>query len=170
MSKEIELPTELQNMLDGLGNSPLKEKKLFEILKSTTKGSLIFNAINKDDKVDINKYEPMVFAEFISRVADKILNVKNDDGTYKSTKATENMELPNITQREDIFEEMEEIASLYHSDEKIKALEKLEELNKKCIEISGVKKEKLTDWEKTLIVEQIKNASNEYQDTITGKQ
>ena len=160
-----ELNSELQEKLDALGDNPASEQKVFNAIEdSKTEGKLVV-AKSILQNSDIKKFSAEEIGSFIYAVEQKITGFRLDDGTFKSTANTENCNLPNFEEAEEIigFREKEEklredVGSASKKD-KEKAIKKLtsflEDMEARLFEISGLEKEDLSDWEQSLIMQML---------------
>ena len=168
MKNEIkELQDErLIDALEAIGDTPLKEEKLYKKLIENDLKALIEipDMILGSEVADSVNEDELLF--FIGEVRKKVLGLKDKEGYFKSTKATENMSLP--SRREKV--EITELATKRFeakSDSEIKEIDiKLDEL---IWNVSGLNKEDLTEWEKLLVSEQIQEASFDATFTAMGK-
>lgn len=187
------LNEKLQAVLDLVGNTPIAEPEIAEILeaKVVKKTKVVKLAFSKlDGDLNIKDFPAVEIAEFFSKLTSKIMNKKNEDGVFKSTPNTENLNLPDFEEVEDIFEiivqlntnsqQQDEIQKNLKNgidveqeiiDKSIKELTSiLKKLDKIVWKVSGLNKKDLTEWEQSLVSEQILASVTEVEKTSVGKQ
>ncbi|MDQ1341345.1 MAG: hypothetical protein QG567_2503 [Campylobacterota bacterium] len=157
---ESKLSKVLQEKLDKIGDTPVSEPTIYEALQKD-KMELALTLFDKDELV--TKYTAREIGDFLYAVEQKITSIKNNEGVFKSTPNTENCQLPN-------FIEVDELMKLGRKDaelraklkdaktdkEKTKIIDDIAKTSKateeKAYEISGLDVATLTDWEKILVV------------------
>lgn len=158
--KEIILLDELQEVFKKVGDNPLEEPKLYEMLRSDkVKKSQVIKELFKGTDLKIADFDAIEIAKLFNKVSKKIMLVRNEDGTFKKTKGTENCDLPNFEQVDEIQELWEEAVVGNNSDSEKK-------LDSLVWKISGLKKKGLTEWEQVLVKEQI--LASAYDATMTS--
>lgn len=158
-----------------LGDTPIAEPKLYEIL---TQGDGIFafaKEIEKRLKVKADEFEIMEFASFINLCKDKVTSFTDFDGMYKSTPLTENCALPNFTQLEELGGVSAVISELVikirNGDNSLmKDFEKAQAKRLRTVlKISSIKAKGLSDWEKQLLVEKLTVNASEVLNRMLGR-
>jgi len=166
LESKVVLHAELQEKLDALGNTPIAEPELYkagQVDKITLAKELLTT------KEISEKYTASEVGDFIHAVGQHISALKLEDGTFKSTPNTEECDLPNFFEADELVKIGAKEQSLRVdlkqatldnspkkikkiSDEIVKTIKKTEE---RAFEISGLDVEKLTDWEKILVIAQV---------------
>lgn len=164
LEAKVVLPAELQAQLNKLGTTPLDEPELADKIDASSTEGTTDLALYLLTLEEINTYSATEVGDFIHLVSQRVTDLKKEDGTFKSTSATENCELPN-------FIEAAELVKL--GDRQRLAKDKLQEsgwteadaikefgevskqLQEKAFEISKLSIEGLTEWEKLLVATQI---------------
>jgi len=189
-TEKVTLHEQLQEVLDSLGNTPIVEKEIFEALdaKPLKKSKAVKLALSKKG-LKIKDFTGIEIAAFFNDLSTKILATKNKDGVFKSTPLTENFNLPDFEQAEDVSDLLMKLHRNHQEQkamtEKISNGEKLEakviktlvkdyskiltDLQDLAWEISGLKKDDLIEWEQTLITEQIFASVKDVESTSMGK-
>jgi len=166
LESKVVLHVELQEKLDALGNTPVAEPELYEagqVDKITLAKELLTT------KEISEKYSAKEVGDFIHAAGQHITTLKLEDGTFKSTPNTEECDLPNFFEADELIkigakeqslrEDLKQ-ATLAKNTKKIKKIseeivEIVEKTEERAFDISGLDKEKLTDWEKVLVVAQV---------------
>ena len=173
-NNEVILNEQLQEALDTVGITPFDEPKIYEVIDSEKhKKSDAIKIVLDRKNLKINDFDAQQIATFHSKVVDKITSLTLEDGTYKSTKATENYKLPNYEEVEAITELGYELNDLYTNRDvdgvQDKVIDILKKMDIKLWEITGLKKDDLTDWEVKLVSEQIFSYTANVEKTSMGK-
>lgn len=163
-NKKVELPEELQKVLDGLGNTPLAEPELYKLIKSNPKLSDVFKKAAPNLK--ISEFPGLKVGTFIHEVKEKVTDFFDKKGSPKVTEATQDCEAPDFEQSEEIYYFIRDSASMSAEDYK-KGEAKITRLIWK---ISGLKKGDLTEWEQELVRVQIQKAAIDNTHTALGVQ
>ena len=151
--KKVKLAADLQQALDETGNTPINESERFEIIKKEDD----FEVINelwgtytefKDKKVSAEQQ-----SIFIERVIEKITSFSDENGEYKDTENTKECNVPSLPECSEITKRAREFDLKWSHKKQIEYVKKIKE---EILKISGLNKDKLTEWEQTLVVEQIK--------------
>jgi len=162
IESQPKLHKDLQKKLDEIGNTPIAEPELF---KAIQEDEIVVIAGKVLEAEDIKKYKAKEVGDFLHAVKNKVTEKRSEDGTFKSTPNTENCILPNFLEAEELKKLGNEDLKLRNEhlrasnkeqvviEEKINNIGK--NLQKRTFEISGLDIEKLTEWEKDLITEQI---------------
>jgi len=159
-----------------LGNTPVAESKLYETL---TEGKGVFafaKQIGKKLKVKSSDYTGIEFASFIAMCKDKITLYKNEDGGFKSTPLTENATMPDFEDVELIGEASINLRQLAidvangASDDVQVEFEKAEQtLTDLISKVTGVKFDELSEWEKSLLSENVVAYTHDILNTMLGR-
>jgi len=178
---KVILNEQLQDCLNEVGESPFDEPKIFEAIDSESpkKTKAVKIALARKD-LDINDYDGLEIANFFNLMRNKIIGLKLEDGTYKTTDATKNYRFPNFEEVEKFGEFGEELNELYQKqrnttdDDDVskigEALKKLlTKMDKLMWKVTDLDKNKLTAWEVQLISEQIFTYTQNVQNTSMGK-
>jgi len=174
------VPTDLTGTLlekfSALGDNPIVEATLSDTL--TTEGGLFKFARALTDRFDIKSsdFDTIEFSSFINKCRNKIMSYTYDDGTYKTTPNTENAKLPTFDDLEYISESSVEIRTLANevannysdkvNDEFVKAQGKQIDY---IYNLTGLDGNVLTDWEKTLVRENVIMYTANAVNTVTGR-
>lgn len=137
-------------MLEALklvGNNPLVEPELYNLLikKDMRNASKIVNMVLKraDEKDDAKEYDLRDCGLFIDSIRDKIIGFADEDGNIKTTDKLKDMKYPDLYQAEKFM-----YAVVNKSDEADVTFQLMEE-------ISGIKLDDLSEWEKELLLHSI---------------
>jgi hypothetical protein len=182
---------ELKDALAEVKNTPIDEPKLYDLLTAepVKKSKVVKNVLKRVD-LNINDFSALEIADFYHAIDKKITDKKDADGNFKSTKNTESFNLPNFEEAEALFDLLlqlnknnqqqdtfqkrlmdgEEVGDkeLENSIKELTTI--LKNLDELTWQISGLKKEDLTEWEQSLISEQIIATVTEIEKTSMGKQ
>ena len=172
--KKVDLNDELKKVLDETGSNPIEEKALYELLKTydnTYKGisNIMIDVCElalKDKDVNIIEQPIEQMAEFTALLRGKITPIKDEDGIYKTTPDTRDLMLPNIYQARDLIKIREEsnaniIKSIGNENSK-EVQEEQDKIFKDFLwEISGLKKDNLTEWEQILVLTQVEMCASD---------
>lgn len=196
MKKENEntvvLNEKLKKALDKVQNTPLLEPEIYKVFdKKPVKKSQAINIILDRSDLKSKDFSAMDIANLYAEAVSKITDWKLEDGTFKSTPLTEEFNLPNFDEVEELFDLVTAITEnekerttlmIEASKSKEKKItkklekciseysEKIEELDKLTWSISGLDKDSLSAWEQQLVTQQILSCIKEVQNTTMGKQ
>lgn len=177
IEKKVVLHKDLQTKLDEIGDTPIDAPEVNEAINKGRTEVATHLLTREEIKED---YTAIEVANFIYAVSQKVTSIRDEEGNFKSTPNTEECDLPN-------FLEVDELMNLAASEDKIrqdfissegkkdskellKKLEKAQDKSKnKALEVSGLDIEKLTDWEKLLVVTQVYEASVDATRSSVGK-
>jgi hypothetical protein len=167
----VALNEKLEQAVQALGTNPFEEPEVYAALDETPlKKSQVVKLVLKRHGLKQKDFSAMEIARFFHAIDERVAGVKNDDGSFKTTPGTENFELPDFEQVEELTELTEKIASQDEDnadwDELSAALKRLDEL---VWESTGLDKTKLTDWEQKLMGAQIFACAIEVEKTSVGK-
>lgn len=165
--EEVILEKSLQEVLDTVGNSPIAEPEMFELLSATPmkKTKIVKLALEKSD-LNQKDFKAIEVAKFFHQLSEKIISLKNKDGSFKSTSLTENCDLPDFEQAEEVQELWVKMFEAKDEKKREKVGDKLDAL---AWEISGLDKSKMSEWEEKLVVEQILQSGYDVTLTSLGK-
>ena len=183
IEKKTELPQPLQEKLDKIGDTPLKEKDLYEKILESPKPSELALMIFETEEEILNT-SPKDIVAFTREVVKKVSDLRDSEGKLKTTPNVSNCNMPNIIECDKIatlkeklqeafktqFEanQKEDKKTLKKNKETIKALG--EELDALVWQISGLNKDKLSEWEKRLVGEIVKEYLEDVYAGDVGKQ
>ncbi|WBC28535.1 hypothetical protein TPMD03_60 [Thiohalocapsa phage LS06-2018-MD03] len=180
----------LKEVLESLGNTPFDEPKIAEAIdEKPLKKSKVVKLALKKSKLKIKDFPANEIAEFYNALVEKITGLTFEDGTYKSTKATENMQLPDFEEHELLLDagiELENLKAKQKAymesltsgneiepdklnslvDELTTCHDKIDSLVWKVTELN---KEDLTSWEQQLVFRQIFDSVADIEKTSVGK-
>ena len=159
IESKVVLNPELQKMLDEKGNTPIAEPELVKAMNQDRITFLKKLLTNEE----INKYSAQEVGDFIYAAEQQITQMTLEDGSYKSTPNTENCQLPNFLEADELMKlgenEREARMELGNNPSDKKILTKVNAASKKMetrtFAISGLDIKKLTDWEKNLVKTQV---------------
>jgi len=165
---KVTLTKELQTIIDSLGDTPLDEPELFKALdeKPLKKSKAIKIALARHDLKLKDFKNALDLANFFHALTEKIVSFRDDEGAFKSTENTAEMDLPDFEEAETIQEFWIDLMEETNTKKQAKMNEEFEEI---AWEISGLKKAKLTDWEQSLVVQQILQSAYDVTLTSLGK-
>jgi len=150
MEKKLE-NQKLLELVENLGDTPTKEPKLYKIITSTDEdkwANLVKTVLGKKDSID--NYTMEEFGLLIDAIKSRVVSIKDEDGNYKSTPNTEDMNLPKPSVGMKMFALAKKKAIGVDVDDDID-----EQIEKLVWEASGLNKDDLSDWEQVLVSEQI---------------
>ena len=182
------LNEKLQETLSLIGDTPVKEPELFRMLNDPTlKKSVTLQAALDRAELKLTDFTGMEIAEFGRALGTKIAGFKDADGNFKQTSATENCQLPNFLEAEEIAEAgrvlnmaQTKLQSVGEDSEALKeALSDyaaaLTTMRDVAWPVSRIDKEKLNEdeaiagWEEELVLTQVFEATLEIEKTVMGK-
>jgi len=174
------LPQELQDKLAKLGSTPIDEPDVYSaILKSDEEGQAVV-ALQVLSEDEIKQYSAVEIGNFIYAVKKHISDLQLLDGTFKSTINTVDCKLPNFLQGDKLQQMAKKQQQFLNTltdtatDKfKAKAVKEFEAMltafNDYAIEVSGLDKESLSDWEKALVISQVVGTTTNAFLCATGK-
>jgi len=170
------LADSLKAKLDKIGDTPIDEPKIYEVVSDQV---ALARLLLTEDEI-VKQYSAAEVANFLYSVHQKVTEVRGDDGIFKSTPNTENCVLPNFIEVDELMKQGRERHALESAlkkaktqkskaelAEKFKQLE--EESSRRTFEISGLREEDLTEWEKVLVITQIHTVSIDATLSSVGK-
>ena len=159
---------ELQDIISKLGNTPLEEPEITDLINNDKRGELL-KKLFKENKLKPSEYTGQEQAEFIGKITEKVLGFKDEEGNFKRTPNTENCELPDFFEAEELYKLTTEMRRAIEAND-IPAANKIgEKTDALCLKISKLDISILTEWEKLLVTLQINHSSNELIKTSVGK-
>lgn len=176
IESKVVLNKDLEEKLSDLGNTPVDEPELAKALES---GKITFlKEILTNEEIE--KYSAQEVGDFLYAAEQQIISIKTEDGTYKTTKNTEDCRLPNFLEADEILKlgekerkAQENLRSAKGDKSVKKAIESAtkasEKFTDKAFEISGLDVENLTDWEKLLVKTQVYMSAINATLSATGK-
>lgn len=144
LKNEVVLPEAMQAKLDEIGDNPIDEKELNDKLNSFD------DPMDKIDLVDEllenpDQYSAKDLAVFMNKVEDKITSYQNEDGTYKTTKNTQDAKMLDR-------KGYKQIMKIISTDGRpTMTAEQQKEAHPVGLKLSGLDKKKLTEWEINLV-------------------
>lgn len=161
-----EMPEGLQSIFASIKNTPIEEPVLFEIANkiSNNEASIIDVVLNFLNDEQIDKYTINDLSFFAGRVLEKVKSLKDENGIFKSTPNTSMWQPPKPSHIKKLDAILRRPANTAEEVE----LKEVEAQNL-LIESSGVILDNLSDWEKTLVVEQSHEAYKGYLNSFLGK-
>lgn len=144
----------LQQIVNGVGNTPIKEPELALIFNELSISSVekVAKHILKDD---VKKYTPAELTDFFMAVKTRVMAFKDEKGVSKVTPNTQNYTRLN-------FEQLEEIHQFAKNEDYISVETKILEYTK--LDIT-----KVTDWEKGLVISSELDTLTNILNTVSGK-
>ena len=151
MSKDLKSPA-LKTMLGKVGNTPIDEPEIHTLLQDN-KAMAIFEIpkfVIERAKKDIEDFDSDDLALFYHFVMNKVVNVKYDSGSYKSTEKTKELENISFENRVRLFDMSQETSNIDvdNEDEMDAHVKKQQAFIWKAVNIG---KKGLTDWEINLV-------------------
>lgn len=179
LESKVELPLELQEKLEKLGNTPIEEEMIYKAILAKAEDGLVSIVANILSKEDIEKLPASTVGDFIHAVIQKVSSTKDDEGNFKSTPDTKECDMPNAFEIEDIVnlsvkaEKARQVFISEDTGDKEKSFKKFEKLNtaldKKIMEVTKLDADKLTDWEKQLVIEMTFETVKGFRNHAQGK-
>lgn len=151
MSKELKTPA-LKTMLNKVGKTPIDEPEIYAILQDDPTMAIfeIPKFVIERAEKDINTFDNDDLALFYNLVRNKVFDTKYENGSYKSTENTKELENMSFKDRVLLFG-MSQKASEIESGDK-KAMNKLVKEQQSFIwKAANISKKGLTDWEINLV-------------------
>lgn len=159
-----------------LGNTPLEEPELFKVL---TEGEGVFafsKALSKKLGLKATEFDVGDFASFVNMCKNKITSYRNEDGTFKSTPLTENAKMPNFDQLEtlsEVSQDLQNKATTLINEGGDEAMEQFTAADKKLTDtvfkIAGLSRKGMSEWEKTLVRENMISYTTNALNTMLGR-
>jgi len=172
----VQLPELLVTKLQTLGTDPIAEPDVYSAIESGDPITIALNTLSEDE---IKQFTAVEIGSFVHAVDLRIKGYKHEDGTYKSTPNTEDCRIPNFIEadklRKSFVKQHDLLAKLRVATGKEK--EKLikdttkssTDLDNLLMDISGLDKTTLTDWEKGLVITMVAGAANDAFLSAQGK-
>ena len=163
---------QLNDMLNNVGDTPIKEPDLFKALdeKTLKRSEIIATVLQRADVAieeiaDLTAHE---VAKFYWAIARHVTEFKDENGDYKTTPATESFRLPNFFEVEQLNDLMQEMGRLPAQgiEAKLEVLQRIDDL---IWQITRLNKDSLTVWEQELVQEQILACVTDVELTSMGK-
>jgi len=156
------LHEDLQTKLEGLGDTPIAEPDVNKAI-NTDRITLAKELLSNDE---IKSFKAEEVGDFLYAVEQRVTSLQDEDGIFKSTPNTEECDLPNFLQVDELMKLgdkertlKQNLATAKTEKQKKKAVNEIEKLNKefkdKAMEISGLDVETMTEWEKLLVFTQV---------------
>ena len=147
----------LEEVLDALGETPLEEPEIFELLEANDAMGVLkhIKALEGNENLDFESMDALTVSAFIAAVRFKVVSFTNKDGEVKSTPNTQEAKVLN-------FGEVDVMKKLYTESATV------EEIKAKALELSGLETEKLTEWEKSLVFTNTQNLMIDVNATMLG--
>ena len=183
------LNEQLQQALDSVGDTPLKERELYKILiDPLVKKSIAIKLVLQRVNMDMSQFSGMELAQFFRELNTKVTDLRYPDKSFKTTPATENCDLPTFEEAEAIGEagaeyamakSKLELASKSDPDAVTAAISEYSEALRKLQDVawpvSGINRDHLDPeedfrrWEEELVLAQVLSATNDIVNTALGK-
>jgi hypothetical protein len=162
------LPEALATKLNALGETPISEPQVYEAIESGDAINIALNTLSEDE---IKQFTAVEIGSFVHAVDLRVKGYRFEDGTFKSTPSTEDCNLPNFIEADklrkafvkqrDTMVKWQDAPVGKEKDKLIKDVTKVStELDTLIMEISGLDKDTLTDWEKGLVITMVAGAAN----------
>ena len=179
--EEYKMPEGLQKKLDDVKHTPLEEPKLFEVVEKINKqeASILEVVLTQLTEKEMDKYSMDDIYAFARAVMEKVGSLKDEKGIFKQTENTKSWQPPkpsdairfeNITLRKQ--KKAKEFVSA-HEDEKENTMAAFDEVAKEydefLVSCTGVDAEKLSAWEKKLVIAQTEEAFQGAVNSFLGK-
>ena len=166
LENKPKLNTELKEKLDALGNTPVLEPKLYEAINSKKRANVAKHLLTNEE---ILKYSAGEVADLIYATEQKVTSLTNEDGTYKSTENTRECDLPNFIECDELLELSVELHNLRDTQNFESMIELSNKIDAKVFAIAKIDKEKLTDWEKQLVTNNVMTSATNAMLSSMGK-
>lgn len=153
--QEVKLPDSLQEILDGIKDTPIDEPQLFAILQKDNMNLIGFTeAITSS--VNLDDFDALTASEFISRARLKILSKTDKDGVFKSTPSIDQVKLPRMSM-------VKKLAEAVNQDMP------QAEFTDLAVSLAGIPESvSLTSWERDLIGEMFLAFAISYLTSLSG--
>ena len=151
MSKELKTPA-LKTMLNKVGKTPIDEPEIYAILQDDPTMAIfeIPKFVIERAEKDINSFDNDDLALFYNLVRNKVFDTKHDNGSFKSTEKTKELENMSFKDRVTLFG-MSQKATEIDKDDK-EEMDKLVKDQQSFIwKSASIGKKGLTDWEINLV-------------------
>lgn len=163
--KEYKLPEKLQLKLDAVGDNPIDEPEIYAMMEEGKKRSEVFKKVASGLKM--GDFSAKDVAEFIKAVNMKIVSPRKENGEWKTTPGTEDCDMPDYETCEDFYYMVKErLTDKTMTKDKVE--KSLEDEDKVIWAVSGLKKDKLTEWEQDLVRAQLRSFMMENAMTALG--
>jgi len=168
----FEAHVELKEVFDNIGNSPLESPDLY-VAEPDFEMSEYIEIVEKALDLDLSVYEIEDALTFAGMVWTKVNSFRDETGHIKSTVNTENAKMPTTkslkslsqldAEKREAYEKTRlgfdpDIDDYVEFAEEIQALESYyrEKELEMVLQVTGIKEEALSDWEKKLLVADVK--------------
>lgn len=173
-----------QEKIDQLGDTPIKESKLFEVIQTcgNDKSKIALALLTRDEIINASASE---VKDFIDAVVLRVTGFEDSEGVLKSTPNIEAIKFPNFFQAEELRNAILEQAKVLEPAGKILNGDKVspEEMkrvaddmesasrviNSLIWEIAGLDEASLSEWERQLVVHTITRSVTDIFGTKKGK-
>ncbi len=152
MSKQELKNSQLKTMLNKVGKTPIDEPEIFSLLTDEPKRAIfkVPQFVIERAKKDIASFESKDLALFYRLVRDKVTDVRYENGKFKSTEKTKDLQNISFEEENELFVLSQELNELGTDDE-----DEFEDQVKKQQDyiwgIVNISKKGLTDWEINLV-------------------
>lgn len=176
LDEKIVLNEELQEKLNKLGNTPIHEPNIAKAIENEATEGIIPILELVLSKEDFTKYQPNEIGDFVYALKQQITSLKDENGVFKRTPATDECQMPNVIQIDELTKlitklEVARNKALESGDEKAKdeLIELSKQLNEKVEEVTGLKSSDLTQWEMSLVTNMTYEAIRGFRNHSQGK-
>lgn len=162
MSKKVEANEELRTpalktMLNKVGKTPMDEPELYDMIKEN--GGMVFYDVPKfivsRAGKEIDDYKPNELALLYRLAVDKITGLKYENGKYKSTKATKELEPLSYEDGVALLDLIRKGAKAVTEDD-VKTVEETVKAQRDFVwSVCNLDKNDLTEWEQSLVEAQV---------------
>ena len=146
----------LQEVVDELGDNPMKEKKIFNLLEDNDPMGILkhIKSLKGNKGLDFDAMDALEVSRFIANVRFRVVSFNDADGNSKYTENTKDSKMPT-------FSESIELKKLFTDGKHSEATEY-------ALKLSGLDVEKLSDWEKSLVESDINSYTVDILKTMNG--
>lgn len=180
MERTSALPKQLQDKLNSIGNTPIDEPQLYELIKKSDEEGQAIIALHLLSESEIQEFSAVDIGNFIYAVKRHVVDLTLPDGVFKTTPNTVECKLPSFIQGDNL-QRMARKQQRFLDGIKPTATDKEQEkivkefttmvttFNNEALSISGLDIESLSDWEKDLVISQIVASATNAFSCATGK-
>ena len=165
--EEFILDPRLDDVIINLKDTPFDEPEIFALYEKDNNDRIsIVELALAESKLDIDDFSAIQMSAFFYAVISKITNLKREDGFFKETEKTKGIRELKMRETEMLLDLAK---NLQDEEDSVKQLKLSQQLEDKTFELSGLKKDDLTDWEIALVKDQIIQATKGANDYATGR-
>jgi hypothetical protein len=169
MKKEEEfvLDPRLDKIIVDLKDTPFDEPEIFALYEKNKNDRIsVVELALAGSELKIEDFSADQGSAFFFAIVSKITNLKREDGFYKETERTKGIRELNMKETEMLLDMAKEAQE---EEDPVKAVKLNDKLEKKTFELSGLKEKDLTEWEISLVKDQIISATRGANDYATGR-